>query len=369
MKIQFFIRQLNSGGAQSQLIDTAIYFKNQGHEVSILTIYGSGKYFKSALKNDIKVSILNKKNTNNFTVYFNLIKSIRSNRSQFVICYSATTSILSIFAKPFTRKVKIIWYLRNSTFDATGGLFKNRIIFLTQKIFSRYPDLILTNSILGKNFYQNSKKFMGKIEVLPNAINSEFFKFKLERRIKFRYSFKLNNDQILVAIIGRIHFHKNHKLFIQIANRLLKTNKKFKFIIVGKVIDIKLLDLLKKETIKLNIEKSFIWIDEVDDLRDIYSSIDILMLTSTTEGFPNVVAEAVSSGVYTIANNVGDCKSILSELDFLVNNNSINDFVKACQNFKTNTPFAIQKRNQWINQNFSQKEIFQKFLHKISNLK
>ena len=75
MKIQFFIRQLNSGGAQSQLIDTAIYFKNQGHEVSILTIYGSGKYFKAALKNDIKVSILNKKNTNNFIVYFNLIKS------------------------------------------------------------------------------------------------------------------------------------------------------------------------------------------------------------------------------------------------------------------------------------------------------
>ena len=369
MRFHFFIRQLNIGGAQSQLLDMAIYLKNEGHNVSIITIYGGGDLISRAKEADINHIVISDKKINFVSCYLRLLRIIRSNHIDHLISYSPLTSVFSILSKPFSLNMKVIWYLRNSSVDLTGGYFKNKLIYFLQSKLSKYTDLILANSMAGKEFYTFSEKLKKNIDYLPNFINTKLYKFNLTRRDKYRKFLKYDDSHVLIGIVGRVHKDKNHDFFLDIANKLLKKNLKYKFVIVGNISDRALSIKLKDKILYYGIEKSIKWIDHKNDLIDIYSSLDILISTSLTEGFSNVLAESVSCGTFTIANNVGDSKYILSEDDKLIQNNSLTSYLDACQKFDENDVFIKEKRNKWIYDNFSRIKIAHEFINKIENLK
>ena len=56
---------------------------------------------------------------------------------------------------------------------------------------------------------------------------------------------------------------------------------------------------------------------EVSDMPAFYQSIDAFLLTSITEGFPNVLVEAMASGLPCITTDVGDAKYIVQELGWV----------------------------------------------------
>ena len=49
-----------------------------------------------------------------------------------------------------------------------------------------------------------------------------------------------------------------------------------------------------------------------------YQSIDVFLMTSITEGFPNVLVEAMASGLPCISTDVGDTKYIVQDLGRIV---------------------------------------------------
>lgn len=51
----------------------------------------------------------------------------------------------------------------------------------------------------------------------------------------------------------------------------------------------------------------------VGDMAEFYAKIDVLILSSVSEGFPNVLAEALLAGVPCITTDVGDARLIVSE--------------------------------------------------------
>ena len=58
------------------------------------------------------------------------------------------------------------------------------------------------------------------------------------------------------------------------------------------------------------------------------ASFDILCLTSKAEGFPNVIGEAMLSGLPCISTDVGDTKNIIGKTGWIVPTNSTTLFAK-----------------------------------------
>jgi glycosyltransferase involved in cell wall biosynthesis len=73
-----------------------------------------------------------------------------------------------------------------------------------------------------------------------------------------------------------------------------------------------MLSSLKHRVEELGIATSVRFAGRVDDMQQVYSSIDVLAMPSITEGLPLTLLEAMAAGVPVIASRVGEIPSVLS---------------------------------------------------------
>ena len=65
------------------------------------------------------------------------------------------------------------------------------------------------------------------------------------------------------------------------------------------------------------------------DIPALMASFDVLALPSVGESFPNVVGEAMASGVCCVATDVGDCRKIIGNTGIVVTQGDMTQFAHA----------------------------------------
>jgi glycosyltransferase involved in cell wall biosynthesis len=70
---------------------------------------------------------------------------------------------------------------------------------------------------------------------------------------------------------------------------------------------------LKRLATELGLETSVRWLGHVEDVSQIYSTLSVLLLPSRSEGFPNVVLEAMAHAVPVVAAAVGGVPEAVSD--------------------------------------------------------
>ena len=86
---------------------------------------------------------------------------------------------------------------------------------------------------------------------------------------------------------------------------------------------------LNKLAIDLKITNKVFFLNEQKNLLEFYNGIDLLILTSLSESFPNVVAEAMLCSTPVLSSDVGCSKKIIEDSGFLINGNNNQSIVKS----------------------------------------
>lgn len=159
----------------------------------------------------------------------------------------------------------------------------------------------------------------GRAELLPNAIDTNTFKYNETLRKQIRNEFNINENELVVGHIGRFNQQKNHKFLIEVFAEVLKQKPNALLMLVG--------DGEKKREIKeqikaLGIEKSVIFTGIRSDVPALLSAMDMFVFPSFYEGMPNTVIEAQATGLPcviadTITEEAGvtDCVHFMSLSD------------------------------------------------------
>lgn len=98
---------------------------------------------------------------------------------------------------------------------------------------------------------------------------------------------------------------------------------------------------------------------------DIYNNIDVLLLTSRSEGFPNVIGEAMSVGVPVISTDAGESYNIIGDSGYKVGSNK-HSVLEALNNTYSNTEELTHKSKlayQRIRENYSMSVIVDNYLN------
>lgn len=193
-----------------------------------------------------------------------------------------------------------IWNIRHSldNLDIESGSTKAGILLC--RFFSFFPAAILYNS--NKALLQHEKfgYCRRKSIYMPNGFFFEDFSVRN----------KYNETSFRLLCVGRNHPSKGFEGLIKNLSKLdFRIDKKnFNLTIVGKNVS-----TLKREFPDLVKRKKLELFEEVASVTDLYSEFDVLVLPSLTEGFPNVLCEAVFSGLAAVVCDVGDAACIVRD--------------------------------------------------------
>lgn len=185
----------------------------------------------------------------------------------------------------------------------------NKCIALIIEFFST-KTIFISNAV--KICYLK-KKVSTKYQVVYNSITMQ--KSNLDMVSKYRYTFA-PNDEIVIGVIGRIHYWKGQDYFISIANILSKQFNNINFAIVGDVYPgyEYLLDELKTKVEKYDLTSRVKIISFQSDNFSVIESFDILVLPSTLpEPFGLVLIEGMACSKPVVATGHGGALEIIND--------------------------------------------------------
>lgn len=189
-----------------------------------------------------------------------------------------------------------------------------------------------------------------KIKVIPLGFDLSKFRENLpEKRMETRQKWNLGDEEIAVAIVGRLAPIKNHGLFLDVIRLLAEKGIKARYFIVGDGQEKASIEQRAKEledTYGVKIELTS-WIK---DIATFNAGMDIICLSSDNEGTPVSLIEAQASGIPVISTDVGGVKDILAEGEtgFVVPKNDVKSFGEKLQLLIENKEIRLKmSQNGW----------------------
>lgn len=147
------------------------------------------------------------------------------------------------------------------------------------------------------------------IRVVPLGLDLRVFVDHMSRRERFRRELGIDDETVLVGIVGRLTEIKNHSLFLEIAARVKLDN--VRFVIIG---DGSLRGALESEARSLGLAETVIFAGGRKDPEYFYPALDICALTSRNEGTPLTLIEAMANARPVIATSVGGVVDLLGDV-------------------------------------------------------
>lgn len=230
---------------------------------------------------------------------------------------SASIWQFQVYAKKYT-KAKVITHSHGTKFEKTGNtLFHMGNIILhhlnIKRVLSNTDLFFCCSKAAGVALFGKNKA--DELIVINNGIDCNKFSYNEAFRNEIRKEFSVNNDEILIGLVGRLSPQKNPIKAVEIFNALYKKNPRVKLLIVGTG---DLLTDVQRKIDDFNISERVIIAGMRSDVHKIYSALDILIMTSLFEGLPLTAIEAQCSGLNCLLSDNITQEVALSDLtDFI----------------------------------------------------
>jgi len=226
---------------------------------------------------------------------------IKKNKIDVTMSFLFRSNYVNILTKIFGTNSKSIINIRSTSSRYINEGISGKVnLFLIRNLFNK-ANTIISNS---KGVEEDLKSLMPisvKTMVINNPFDIEYINLSLNNASNVSFSFKENVRYIIS--VGRIIPLKRNQDLLHAFYSLSKQDKNLELIFLGDGISRSHLNEL---SIKLNLRSKVHFIGKVSNPFYYLSRSDLFVLSSETEGFPNVLVEAMASGVPVISS---DCKS------------------------------------------------------------
>jgi len=148
-----------------------------------------------------------------------------------------------------------------------------------------------------------------RIDVLPNCIDLDEFESKLSPG-EIRRKLGLSPRSIVIGTLGNLRPEKDLETFLLAARGIVDAIPTAEFLVIG---DGPAANKLKWLADDLHLSESVRFLGDRSDVPDLVAALDILVMSSYTESFPNAILEAMAMGKPVVATNVGGIPELVEE--------------------------------------------------------
>jgi len=252
----------------------------------------------------------------NLTSILLLLSLLRNEKPHILQSWLYHADLLGVLAGKLT-DTSVVWNLR------CAELLKKdhpRVLFWILRVLavlSGTPEAVIVNSTAGRLAHERLGYKPVKWSLIPNGFDPDSFSPSQNARLDIRKSLGVSEQAQLIGLVARFNPMKDHSNFLKAAGQLKKTRPDVHFVLVGKGVDERnsqLVDLINS----LSLNGCVHLLGERHDIPAITAALDIAASSSYSEGFSNVIGEAMACGVPCVVTDVGDSAYIVGNAGIVV---------------------------------------------------
>lgn len=353
------------------------------HDIDLLAVcpsytiinFQNNKKIYSVIEDDEKNWLINLKPVfpmNPHRIFYNPLKlfGLLSNKKWDVIYISGEpewilTLEITFLCKLLLSKPKIIIQsFRNIDFAETNFPYKFAILSKFTDLFVRRNafGIICMGETIKQSYAKSSKSFLDtKLYVIGFGFDTKFFCKKNNQKL---------SSKVSLGFVGRIEEEKGIRTFY---DAIKSIKEEVRIIIAGNGSRAEWLELQLK---KLGIEYEFIKNAQTQDMPNIYSEIDILIVPSLTtknwkEQFGRVIPEAMACETAIIGSNSGEIPYVIGDAGLVFREGNSEDLLNKI-NYLLNDPEKLielkMKGRERVIQKFSVEAVANGFLNILDDV-
>jgi glycosyltransferase involved in cell wall biosynthesis len=367
MRIVHIITSLNNGGAEAVLFRLIDFDKNNEHIV--ISMMDKGKY--GALLNEIGVDThcLNMcQGRVSITGLLKLFKLLHLLSPNIVQTWMYHANLVGGIIARVAGIKNVVWSIHHTYLSYKNSKLSTIIVSkLSSKLSGFIPKKIVCCAQKSLEVHSLAGYAVNKLFVINNGYDLSLFNRDNSTSAQIRRELNIGSNVPLMGLVGRFDPLKDHQNLLlglaAVRNQILN----FKCCLVGLGMNIKN-DVLIKWIEQNNLSDNIILLDQRSDVPSIMNALDMHILSSSSEAFPNVLCEAMACGTPCVTTDVGDAKLIIGGTGWVVPSKdpkalseAILEGLNEFQNDKTSWYSRQERCRNYIENNFDIKTMVKKY--------
>ncbi|WP_187639850.1 glycosyltransferase family 4 protein [Achromobacter insolitus] len=320
LRVLHIITGLGQGGAESVLFRLATYPEaNVEHVVVSLT--DEGIYGERLRAAGVAVHVLGmKRGRVSLGGFLALRALVAAERPDAVQTWMYHADLIGGLAARLAGVRAIAWGIRNSGEHLERSSRSARMVLRACALLSgRIPKAIVCAAQKSAERHADKGYDRARMVVIANGYDLSRYAPNAEARSRVRAQWGVPQDVPAIGCVARWDPLKDHANLLRAIAALVRDGRDagLRCVLIGRGMDTDNAELGALVD-KLGLRDRLVLAGPSDDVPAAMNGLDLHVLSSCAEGFPNVVAEAMACGVYCVVTDVGDAAYIVGDAGVVV---------------------------------------------------
>jgi len=317
-RILHIITSTDVGGAEIGLFNFLCQGRQDEFSHQVLSLAPIGEIGEKIAQCGILIDSLNMApGLSGVTSLPHLEAMVRCSCATLIHCWMYHANLLGGLAAARAR-LPAIWHIHHYNLDAT--LLKKSTILVARlgaHLSSRLPQKIIYCADSSMREHQRLGYDRHKGIFIPNGFDTARFAPDREGGLQARQQFSIPSNAVVVGQVGRFHPTKDHLTLLRATSMVREAQPETIFVLCGSQVEDSNAQL-RAWVEELGLSKNVRLIGAQKDMAAIYNMMDVLVSSSLSEAFPNVIGEAMSCALPCVATDVGDSALLIGDGGLLV---------------------------------------------------
>lgn len=319
MKIIHIISGLTQGGAESVLFRLLTYSRSANTRHIVVSLTGRDIYGPKFEAEGIQVLALDMPRRRiTFIGLIRLWRIIRNEKPDVVQTWMYHSDLIGGIVAKLAGVKKIIWGVVHFNLGKSVTPLSTRIVAKLCAMFSGViPNIIISCSEKAIGVHRKIG-YSNKFRYIPLGFDMQELFIDNAAREEVRRKWALSEIDVVIGCVARWDPQKDHKNLVTAFTSISAQYPGVKCVLIGPRMNTENEELLQMVHKIYGNGKDLILSGVADSIYSVMNALDIHILPSLGEAFPNVVAEAMGCGIPCVVTDVGDASIIVDSTGWVV---------------------------------------------------